>query len=364
MDFSALPPEINSARMYSGPGSVSMLTAAGAWEQVAADMYSSADAYQSVITKLVTDHWQGPSAMAMATAAAVYVRWMHVTASQAEQTASQVKATATAYQSAFALTVPPPLIAANRSRLLALIATNFFGQNSPAIAITEAEYEQMWAQDAAAMHGYAVSTAATSKLAPFTQPPAVTQVPAALAAAASTPTAQAVLYPNLTNAIIISMLLTLAGPLQAIPIFSGSASITSASLSGSSIQATNFALMVNAMRDEVNGIGPFVPEFILPIVTSPISAGLASAPISAAMGRASLVNTLSVPQAWAATTTPPISLEGSPMLTAGDAAPVPASFPPGVFGETMLGTLAGRGVSNAAAKARRSSVIPRSPAAG
>ena len=37
----------------------------------------------------------------------------------------------------FAATVPPPVIAANRALLAMLIATNFLGQNTPAIAATE-----------------------------------------------------------------------------------------------------------------------------------------------------------------------------------------------------------------------------------
>ena len=53
------------------------------------------------------------------------------------------------------MTVPPPVIAANRAQLMALIATNFFGQNTPAIAATEAHYSEMWVQDATAMYGYA-----------------------------------------------------------------------------------------------------------------------------------------------------------------------------------------------------------------
>ena len=36
MDFGALPPEFNSARMYSGPGSASMMAAATAWNGLAA----------------------------------------------------------------------------------------------------------------------------------------------------------------------------------------------------------------------------------------------------------------------------------------------------------------------------------------
>ena len=97
----------------------------------------------------------GPSSTAMEAAAAPYVAWMSATAGQAEQTAAQAKAAAAAYQAAFAMTVPPPVIAANRTQLASLTATNVFGQNTPAIAATEAQYGEMWAQDAAAMYGYA-----------------------------------------------------------------------------------------------------------------------------------------------------------------------------------------------------------------
>lgn len=48
MDFAALPPEINSGRMYAGPGSEPMLAAAGAWDSLAAELYSAATYYQSV----------------------------------------------------------------------------------------------------------------------------------------------------------------------------------------------------------------------------------------------------------------------------------------------------------------------------
>ena len=72
------------------------------------------------------------------------------------------------------MTVPPPVIAANRVLLMTLIATNFFGQNSAAIAATEAQYMEMWAQDAAAMYGYAGSSALATELTRFAQPPNTT----------------------------------------------------------------------------------------------------------------------------------------------------------------------------------------------
>ena len=170
LDFGALPPEINSARMYAGPGSGSMITAAATWEGLAADLRSQASAYSSVISGLTSGAWRGPASASMAAAAAPYTAWMNTTAAQADETAAQAKAAAAAYEAAFGATVPPPVVAANRTQLASLVATNFLGQNTPAIAATEAQYGEMWAQDAAAMYGYAGSSATATQLTPFTGP--------------------------------------------------------------------------------------------------------------------------------------------------------------------------------------------------
>src|SRR5262249_35212370 len=144
-------------------------------------LHSGAAAYTSVISEL-TSGWQGPSSMAMAAAAAPYAAWMSTTAGQAELAATQAQAAAAAYETAFAMTVPPPEIAANRAQLASLTATNFFGQNTPAIQATVAQYFEMWAQDVEAMYGYAANSAATTaKVTPFTAAPQTTN-PAGLAA--------------------------------------------------------------------------------------------------------------------------------------------------------------------------------------
>ncbi|ARG59417.1 hypothetical protein B1T45_10150 [Mycobacterium kansasii] len=165
-----LPPEVNSARMYTGPGSASLRTAAASWQLLAVELHSAASMYRSVVMDLTSMQWTGSSSMSMAAAVIPYVDWLTVTAEQAGHTAAQATAAATAFEQAFAMTVPPPLIAANRAELLALIATNFFGQNTAAIATTEAQYMQMWAQDATAMDDYTVASAAAWKLTPFASP--------------------------------------------------------------------------------------------------------------------------------------------------------------------------------------------------
>ena len=141
-DFGAFPPEVNSAKMYAGPGSTSLLSAAVAWNDLASELRSQAANYSSIISNLTGEGWQGWASTTMAAAAAPYTAWMNTTAAQAEQTAGQAKAAAAAYEAAYGMTVPPPVIAANRTQLASLVATNLLGQNTPAIAATEAHYGQ------------------------------------------------------------------------------------------------------------------------------------------------------------------------------------------------------------------------------
>lgn len=174
MDFGALPPEVNSARMYSGAGSTPLLAAASAWSAVAEELHSAAEAYQSLIAQIVGASWWGPSAMAMLAAIGPYVSWMNATATEAEQAAVYARAVVGAYEIAYTATVPPSEVAANRSLLSFLVATNLLGQNSSAIAAAEAHYAEMWAQDAAVMYGYAGASRVASMVRPFQTPPETT----------------------------------------------------------------------------------------------------------------------------------------------------------------------------------------------
>ncbi|WP_373200323.1 PPE family protein, partial [Mycobacterium marinum] len=145
MSFMMLPPEINSTRMYSGPGSASLRAASASWNSVSVGLHSAAESYRAMIADLTSFQWLGPSSAAMIASVLPYVGWLEATAVQAGHSAMQASAAAAAYEQAFAMTVPPPAIAVNRAELAALIATNFFGQNTAAIAANEAEYAEMWA---------------------------------------------------------------------------------------------------------------------------------------------------------------------------------------------------------------------------
>jgi PPE-repeat protein len=170
MNFSVLPPEINSARLLSGAGSAPMLAAFAAWNGLADELASAASSFSSVTSGLAGQAWQGPASQAMAAAAAPYTGWLSAAAARATGAAGQAQAVADAFEAARAATIHPLIVAANRNGFVQLVLSNFFGQNAPAIAAAEADYEAMWAQDVTAMAGYHVgASAAAAGLAPWQQ---------------------------------------------------------------------------------------------------------------------------------------------------------------------------------------------------
>jgi PPE-repeat protein len=379
LDFGVLPPEINSGRMYSGPGSGPMLAAAAAWGALAGELSSAAAGCGSGIVELTSSQWLGPSSMAMATATAPYVAWLHATAVQAEHTAAQANAAAAAYELAFAMTVAPPVIVANRSLLMTLVATNFFGQNTPAIAATEVQYTQMWIQDATAMYGYAGSSAAASRLTPFTQPQSTTRPvgPAAQSGAVVHATGTAAVNQQTTLSQLISAMPTALQQLAAPAAYPPSASIalsvglsatkfvnaaissSSAATSGHGIFIVNERLAFQAARD----VQP--PPRPTGILASAAPFRLGGSAVSAGLGRASPIGSLSVPPNWAvaAPEMRPVALalqdSGAGVAAAsGGVPPVPGQ----TFSQAVLGTLSRQGVDVRHPKSRP--VIVRSPAAG
>jgi PPE-repeat protein len=302
-----------------------MLAAASAWDGLAAELQSTAASYRAAISELTGGPWLGSSSESMAAAATPYLAWMTTTAGQAEQTATQARSAAAAYETAFAMTVPPAVIAANRSLLMTLIATNVLGQNTAAIAATETHYAEMWAQDATAMYGYAGSAALASTLTPFNPPPPTTN-PAggaqqAAAAAQSSTSGGSQLINALPQALqglasapaaadpsaaTLSTLLTLVE----IPISTTAVGASATSISSAFTGVwTNFrGFSINADRDFAKGMGPYtgygpgaanLPNWFLNgqgSVGSPSNAATAS--VSAGLGQGTTVGRLSVPSAW------------------------------------------------------------------
>lgn len=396
MDYGALPPEVNSGRIYSGPGSGSMMAAAAGWDELAIELYIAAAACGEVASGL-TGSWAGPAATSMAEAAAPYILWLSATAGRAEQAATQVRAAAGAYEAAFAATVPPPLITANRAQLVMLVATNVIGQNSPAIAATETQYDEMWARDAAVMYGYASSSAAASTLTPFSQPPPTTDPAGATrqgAAAGQAASTSAATQAQETVSSGTELMARLPRTLQ------GLAAAPASATSG------NTAASLSSLMSKFNALTGPVKFATYPMtflnqalsaskaVAAPVAAakaaesvadagarvfetahlrelGSAGHPVfSAGVGRGVSIGALSVPHSWLTPPAPTPLVTGMPGWTAPPWAGTSSSglaggVPPGMP-LMPLANMAERSPGGPATSRfeLRSSVVPRSPAAG
>lgn len=330
MDFAFLPPEINSGRMYSGAGAGPLLAAASSWDALAAELNTAGLAYESVVTEL-SSGWAGPSAAAMAAAAAPYAQWMRTAGVQAEETAIQARAATAAYEAAFAMTVPPPVIAANRSLLMTLVATNFLGQNSAAIAATEAHYAQMWAQDATAMSGYAAGAAAATKLVPFTQPPRTTSSAGSAAQAAAVGQAAVTAAEGQGEGLLAGITQALQGSTFPAGSSAGASALAgvigpltaAASASAPTIELSNagLELVVDSIGTfGIDVLGTFLidPLGVFGIAEEVARAALAGVlPVVASMSSATSISGLSVPLAWASAVPSAIGPVGVSLVSAG-----------------------------------------------
>jgi PPE-repeat protein len=314
--------------------------------------------------------------MSMTSAAGTYVEWLSATAAQAEQTAAQARAAAAGYEAAFAMTVPPPEIAANRSLLAVLVATNFLGQNTPAIAATEALYAAMWAQDAVAMYGYAGSSAAATVLTPFASPHQNTDPGGTPSQAATVGQAASTAAGNAQSTIstVPQALSAAAAPAQSDPLTT-LANVISVFFSAPTDLATLFLLIpMDALGGPVDlpiaylgtvagqntddiisgwegteawpGSGPAALEPFPATLTNPPAGGLPVPTMSAGMGQANMIGGLSVPSNWtvAAPEIRSVALE-SPLTTpAAAAAPLEAGSASS-FNQMGLAGMAGQAMA-------------------
>lgn len=329
-DYGGLPPEINSGRMYAGPGSGPMAAAAAAWHALAAEMGSVGAAYQAVVESLVATGWQGPSSLTMAASAAPYVVWIIATAAQQEAAGLAATQAAMVFEAARAGVVPPAEIELNRNTLQALIASNFLGVNTPAIAATIAAYDEMWVQDATVLYGYSADAAGISSglaATPFIPPPpntnpaglalqgaAVTEAGGKAAGNASQKVASASMRTSSlpTSGMDAQSMLTL-GPQfmsmipQALQGFSqpATAPLQSMGQFQSLLSPLMGAFNNPALTNAVNASG--ITTAAGPGAVSAISGGGGAltggaGPVSAALGRGGSISGLSVPATWAAGT--------------------------------------------------------------
>jgi PPE-repeat protein len=412
MSFMMFPPEVNSSLMYSGAGSGPLMAAASAWNELAADLEATAASYQTVLTQLTGTTWLGPSSARMAAATAPYVDWLALTSGQAAQTSAQARFAAAAYEGAFASTVPPAVIAANRALLAALVATNFLGQNTPAIAATEAHYMEMWFQDGLTMDTYATISQQAIVLPQQTPAPTAsdggTSANAAAAAqstansASSTGTNLATalqnLFPSLSSNSTSSNGLTsamstvmsdLGVPASAQTAVNAAVAPTVGSATSSliPIQVAYYGTMLasmpakmlmsmansmsasqamqagqQAMLADVSSLLDSKMKALMGGISGQMR-GFGSA-ITAQLASAGKLGGLSVPNGWAQAA--PEMVRAAPILPANSiAAPnMSAATPNSPFTQALMGALNGRGMGTQAAKTASVKVETRTPAGG
>ncbi|WP_177246965.1 PPE family protein [Mycobacterium malmoense] len=394
MFFSFFPPEVNSGLMYAGPGSGPLVEAAAAWEELATDLYSTVASYQSVIANL-TSGWSGPSAMAMASAAVPYVSWMSTTAAAAAEAGAQANAAVGAYETAFVMTVPPAVIAINRTVLAALIATNILGQNSPAIAALEAQYGEMWAQDVEAMNGYAVSAQAAVQVPALSTPPTMTNTASPLASIPDGASVLAGLTALGTQVQTALGALTTSAPVAELLNVTGLSSLVNGTgLSQSSIysiEAAYYGVMMGStparmfmsmgnsasssgvgLTGSSNGLLESIGQFIdgkMQLVVGGVTNQLKSwgGSISAQLAHASKIGGLSIPPGWSTAAQGVGMSRAAPVLpetsVATPAMAQASAMPQSPFAQALMGALSGRGLGGIAGKVP-AKIMPRSPAGG
>jgi PPE-repeat protein len=406
MSFMMFPPEVNSSLMYSGAGSGPLMAAASAWSELAADLETTATSYQTVIAQLTGTTWLGPSSARMAAAAAPFVAWLESSSAQAAQTSAQAMLAAASYEGAFASTVPPAVIAANRALLAALVATNFLGQNTPAIAATEALYMEMWFQDGATMDTYATASQQAVVLpqqtpAPTTSDGGASADSAAAAQSTAAPASgigslgtdlESLLTNGLTNVLTngltsvlgdlgvptsvatqLGSVLTSAGlgstdsilPVQGVYYATMMASMPAKMLismsnsmnASTAMQASNQAMLADVSK---------LVDAKMRLLMGGISGQMRSwgSAVSAQLASSHRLGGLSIPNSWAQGA--PEMSRAAPVLPGNSVSPVTASanLPNSPFTQALMGALNGKGMGTQAAKTAPVKVETRSPAGG
>ncbi|WP_421845755.1 PPE family protein [Mycobacterium sp.] len=377
MDYAFLPPEINSARMYSGPGPGSFLTAAGNWDSLAAELASVADSYSSSISTLASISWRGPAAAAMLAKSLPFVDWLYATAAQTKQTAGKARAAAAAFERAYTMTVPPALVVGNRATLKALIASNFFGQNTPAIAATETAYTEMWAQDAAAMYDYAGASAVAAALTPFAEPPETANAGAEAGQAAAVESGASAQAAQSATAQLLAKVPEALSDFQ-LPNFSFqdghlpqdlldiiAALDSSSTVLGTPISAATAlvgTIQGSAPAAAVDAVGSGIAAGLAPALATTIETPSVGGVVLAGWQQANSIGQLSVPPSWAAPASGPVNaLSGSGLTTLSGGDPIEAGTP-GIPGMPAVATRGANGV--VPRYGTRLTVMSRPPAAG
>ncbi|AGC63067.1 PPE family protein [Mycobacterium liflandii 128FXT] len=267
----ALPPEVHSTLLSTGPGPSALWSAAAAWRALATQYTDISDELTQLLATVRAGSWDGPTAERFVAAHQPFLDWLAQAAAVANAAATAHESAAAGYTSALAAMPTLAELATNHAVHGALVATNFFGINTIPIAFNESDYMRMWVQAAITMTGYQAVSQHSVTATPRTSPaPQIMTADAAPAATSSMPDPVKIILQALQGFLNFLRNLaaeTLSGPLEKFVVHVLDSFISFAS-------GSVFKFVAYAVLDPMIYFGPFTPA-ISPLGLPAVTVGLA-----------------------------------------------------------------------------------------
>lgn len=205
-EWGALPPDVNSARFWLGPGASTFFASAAQLEALAGMLMGVLGGHEGVAAALAGS-WAAPTGEIAIAANQPYATWLATVFGMLQHAAMSIQSAGTAFETNKAATPTPLEVEENQTEHVTLQANNFLGLLTPLIIANRTRYfSDMWVRSASNMYSYAAASAATVQAIPPLPPPPPTAAPmagdptAAAALAGKQPMKEALQAANPTEA--------------------------------------------------------------------------------------------------------------------------------------------------------------------
>ncbi|WP_078358262.1 PPE family protein [Mycobacteroides chelonae] len=172
-EWGALPPEINSGRLWGGVGAATMIAGGGAVDVLSGLLFATGAAGLAVNSAQGVS-WAGDTGTVAAAAQLPHLAWEPSTGGMLTAAAQLIKAAGAAFEKARMATPTPAEIAFNQSTHVALQQANIpaLGMLTPLIVENRTQYfGDYWVRSGANMYSYMAESAATAGALPPPPPP-------------------------------------------------------------------------------------------------------------------------------------------------------------------------------------------------